>query len=240
MNEKLVRWFTPHLSREFEMLTFGRGGYPVIVFPTSLGRHHQNRNFGLIGSAAHLIDAGRVKIYCPDGIDEHSWYNRSISPVDRVRTHLAYEEVILKEVVERAKEETGSPRVAVAGASFGGYHAMNFALRHPDVTGYCITMSGSFDIRSFLDGHYDQNCYFNNPVDYLPNLNDPWFLEHIRKMGIILGTGDRDSCRERNLAFSRLLTAKGLPHFLDDRKWCGHDWNYWRDMFPNYLSLIHP
>ena len=82
------------------------------------------------------------------------------------------------------------------------------------------------------------NCYFNNPVDYLPNLNDPWFLDQIRRMGIVLGTGDRDGCRDRNLHLSHLLNAKGIPHFLDDRKWCGHDWNYWRDMFPHYVSLI--
>ena len=25
---------------------------------------------------------------------------------------------------------------------------------------------------------------------------------------------------------------------LDDRRWCGHDWNYWRDMLPQYLSML--
>jgi esterase/lipase superfamily enzyme len=30
----------------------------------------------------------------------------------------------------------------------------------------------------------------------------------------------------------------GIRHWLDDRKWCGHDWNYWRDMLPYYLSKI--
>lgn len=239
MKEQLVRWYTPHLSRDFEMLTFGEAGYPVIAFPASLGRYHQLRDFKLVESVAHLVDAGKVKLYCPDGIDERSWYNKGISPADRVRTHMAYEAVILNEVLSRAQADTGYKRVAVAGASFGGYHAMNFALRHPDHTGYCICMGGSYDIRSFLDGFYDEDCYFNNPVDYLPNLNDAWFLGHLRHMGIILGTGDRDGCRDRNYEFSRLLTAKGVPHFLDDRKWCGHDWSHWREMFPHYLSLIH-
>ena len=32
--------------------------------------------------------------------------------------------------------------------------------------------------------------------------------------------------------------AKGVPHWLDDRKWCGHDWNYWHDMLP-VLSFNH-
>jgi esterase/lipase superfamily enzyme len=239
MNEHYVRWYSPSLSRDFEMLVFGHAGYPVVLFPTSLGRYYQNKDFGLLGSVAHLLDAGRVKIYCPDGIDEQSWYNKSIAPADRVRTHQAYERVILNEVVPRAQHETGSSRLAFSGASFGGYHALNFALRHPHLAGYCISLSGSFDIRSFLDGYYDENAYFNNPVDFLPNLNDPGLLDQIRRMGIILGTGDRDGCRDRNLHMSQLLTAKGIPHFLDDRKWCGHDWNYWRDMYPLYLAMIH-
>jgi esterase/lipase superfamily enzyme len=239
MNEQYVRWYTPHLSRDFEMLVFGHAGYPVIAFPTSLGRYYQNKDFGLIGSVAHLVDAGQVKIYCPDGIDEQSWYNKSIHPADRVKTHMAYERVILHEVMPRAQHETGHGRVAVAGASFGGYHAVNFACRHPDVTGYCFSLSGSFDIRSFLDGFYNDDAYFNNPVDYLQGLGDPWFLGHLRRMGIVLGTGDRDNCRDRNFHLSGLLNARGIPHFLDDRPNCGHDWNYWRDMFPPYLSLIH-
>lgn len=240
MKEQHFRWYAPQLSRDFEMLTFGESGYPVIAYPVALGRHFQVRDHKLIESVAHLVEAGKVKLYCPDGLDEHSWYNKSISPAERVRMHMAYEQVILHDVVGRALKETGHNRVAVTGASFGAYHAMNFALRHPDRVGYCICLGGSYDIRSFLDGHYDEDCYFNNPVDYLPNLDDPWFLGHLRRMGIILGTGDRDGCRDRNYEFSRLLTAKNVPHFLDDREWCGHDWGHWRVVFPYYLSLIHP
>lgn len=238
MKEEHIRWYTPHLSREFDMLTFGHAGYPVIAFPTSLGRYYQNKDFHLIDSVAHLIDAGEVKIYCPDGIDEQSWYNKSIHPADRVRTHMAYENVIRHDVVPYAQRDTSRPRVCVTGASFGGYHAANFAFRHADVVGCMISLSGSFDIKPFLDGYYDDTCYFNSPVDYLPGLNDPGILDQLRQMGIVLGTGDRDSCRPRNLELSAILTVKGIPHFLDDRKWCGHDWNYWRDMFPQYLALL--
>ena len=129
MKEEYIRWYTPHLSREFEMLVFGHGGYPVIAFPTSLGRYYQNKDFHLIDSVAHLVDRGAVKIYCPDGIDSQSWYNQSIHPADRVRTHMAYENVILHDVVPAAQRDTGRAKVCVAGASFGGYHALNFALR---------------------------------------------------------------------------------------------------------------
>ena len=77
----------------------------------------------------------------------------------------------------------------MTGCSFGGYHAVNFALKHPDVVTHCVSMSGAFDIHQFLDGYYDNDCYFNNPPDFLPNMSDDWFLSRYRQMKIVLGIG---------------------------------------------------
>jgi len=220
------------------MLVFGHSGFPVILFPTSKGKYFENKDFGLIGSAAHLIESGKVKIYCPDGIDSESWYNYGIHPADRVKTHLAYERVILNDVIEFAKYETGSKTVGVAGCSFGGYHALNLAFRHPDKVSHLFTLGGAYDIKQFIMGYYDDNCYFNNPPDYMNNLNDPWFLDRIKKMGIILGTGEWDICLEENKRMSGILHSKEIPHWLDVRSSTGHDWPWWKEMFPYYLSRI--
>jgi hypothetical protein len=40
MNERYIKWCTPWLSRESEMLVFGNGGgLPLILFPTFDIRH---------------------------------------------------------------------------------------------------------------------------------------------------------------------------------------------------------
>jgi esterase/lipase superfamily enzyme len=58
MNERYIKRYTPHLSREFEMLAFGNGGgLPLILFPKSFGRYHQNKDFGLIGSVSSCVDS---------------------------------------------------------------------------------------------------------------------------------------------------------------------------------------
>lgn len=238
MIEDYRKWYTGRLDRELEMLVFGHAGYPVILFPTSQGRYYQNKDFKLIDSVAHLIEAGRIKIYCPDSVDSESWYNYAIHPADRVKRHMQYERVILDEVAATACAETGRPRFAVAGASFGGYHAVNLAFRHPDRVGYCMSMSGAFDIKQFIYGYYDDNCYLNNPPDYLPNLTDPWFLDRMREMGIVLGTGEWDSCLEANTSLSRVLGEKGVAHWLDVRPGATHDWPLWRATFPEFLSRI--
>jgi esterase/lipase superfamily enzyme len=157
------------------MLAFGNGGgLPLILFPTSFGSYYQNKDFGLVGSVSGDVDAGQVTVYCPDAIDLESFYNKSIHPADRMRTHNAYENVIVRDVFDLARRECNCHRVAVCGASLGAYHAANIAFRHPDTVSHLISLSGSFDISSFFDGYHDDNIYFNSPYEYLPNVTDPW------------------------------------------------------------------
>jgi esterase/lipase superfamily enzyme len=95
-------------------------------------------------------------------------------------------------------------------------------------------MSGAFDIKSFMSGYYDNDVFFNNPVDFVPGANHP----DIWKMKIILGTSEWDICLEYSKHFSQLLNAKGVSHWLDIRGWKEHDWPLWREMFPHYLSQL--
>jgi esterase/lipase superfamily enzyme len=234
MKEEYFKWYSPNLSLDLEMLVFGHQGLPLIVFPTTLGSYYEAKDFRLIDSARYFIDTGKVQIFCPDGINKHSWYNKDVHPSVRVKNHIWYDKAIREELVEKVRYNTPSGRVAVAGCSFGGYTSANFAFKHPDVVGWLISMSGSFDIKSFLDGYYDDNVYFNNPVDFLPNLQH----EDLHKMGIILGTSDWDICKSANFQLSEMLFKKGINHWLDVIPESPHDWPLWRYMFPKYLDAI--
>ena len=216
------------------MLVYGDRGYPVIIFPSTMGRYFESKDFGLIEAVSWFVDQGLVQIYCPDSIDKHSWYNKKIHPAQRVRNHVWYDKMVTDEIVEKIRWNTGSGRVCVSGASFGGFHAANFAFKHPELVSHLFSMSGSFDIKSFLDGYYDDNVYFNNPVDFLPGLNHP----DLWKMKIILGTSEWDICLEGNRRLSEILNNKGINHWFDMRGWKAHDWPLWKEMFPHYLSLL--
>lgn len=51
MKEEYIKWYSLNLSRDIEMLVFGHSGYPIILFPTSMGSFHENKDMGLIESA---------------------------------------------------------------------------------------------------------------------------------------------------------------------------------------------
>ncbi|OCX50820.1 esterase [Mucilaginibacter sp. PPCGB 2223] len=234
MIEEYKRWYSRCLSRNLDMLIFGDRGYPVILFPTSMGRYYQNKDFGLLDSVAWFVDQGLVKIYCIDSIDEQSWYNKGIHPSDRARTHEAYDRMLNEELAPWASYETGVHRIAVAGCSFGGYHAANFAFKHPEKVAHMFSMGGAFNIKQFTDGFYSDEIFYNNPPDYLPGAGNA----ELWKMNIILGTGENDFCKGENIALSNILRQKDINHWLDIRPSAEHDWPAWREIFPHYLSTI--
>jgi esterase/lipase superfamily enzyme len=129
------------------------------------------------------------------------------------------------------RHRSGWDRITTTGASFGGYHAANFAFRHPDHVARLICMGAAYDIHQFLHGYWDDDCYFNNPPDYVRGMSDSWYLDRYRSMGIVLATGEHDICLGANRQMSAILNEKGVPHLLD--VWgnqTGHDWPWWQQM----------
>lgn len=234
MKEEHVKWYSHTLGREMETLIYGHQGYPVLLFPSSQGRYYEAKDFDLIGAVKWFLDQGLVKIYCPDSIDSLSWYNKGIHPADRVRNHILYDKYLVEELVGKIRHETGYGKICVTGPSFGAFHALNFAFRHPELVSHLFAMSGKYDIKSFLDGYFDDNAYFNNPVDYVPGSQNP----QLWNMKIILGTGEHDICRNATVQMSEILKTKNIDHWLDIRQGQEHDWPLWKDMLPHYLSMI--
>ena len=231
MRRDYHNWYSQRLERHMELLVFGHAGTPLLVFPTSRGRFFEYENSGMIQALAPKIDSGALRIFCVDSVDGESWYNRAIHPHERVLRHIAYENYVLFEVVPLMKGASGTAQITTTGCSLGAYHAFNFGMRHPDVVNASVAMSGSFDMKGFMDGYYDNDFYFNNPVDYLPNMNDSWFLDRYRQMRIILAAGDWDICLGENYRIADILGRKGIPHWLD--VWTGgelHDWPLWQRM----------
>lgn len=236
MKREYHKWYSPTLAREMELLVFGHAGTPALAFPTSCGRFFDFENHGMVAAVADKLDQGRVQLFCVDSVDAESWYGRGISPRQRIARHLRYEAYLLEEVLHFIHGQNGAPNLAAIGCSFGGYHAVNLALRHPDVFTSLLSMGGAFDPERFLDGYCEQNAYFNLPFHYLPNLTDPWFLNRLRHNSYVLATGIHDHCRDENERLAGLMREKGVPVRLEI--WGGetdHDWPWWQKMIQAYL-----
>ncbi len=237
MRRDFHRWFSPSLGRNMELLVFGHAGAPVLAFPTSMGRFYEYEDFGMVGALSGHLERGWVQLFCPDGIDGESWYNRSIPPHDRALRHNQYERYLLDEVVPLIRQVNPNGFLMTTGASFGAYHAANLAFKHPDLFSRVVALSGQYDLAFLLRGYMDEDCYFNSPMTYLPNLADEHYLGAMRDhLQIILCAGGwSDICHQGTIDLSAVLRARGIPHTLDiwDQAW--HDWPWWRQMTQKHI-----
>ena len=234
MNREYHHWVSPNLGRSMETLVFGRAGAPVLVFPTTMGRFYQYEDFEMVAALEPKIDAGLIQLFCPDSVDAESWNNKAVPPRQRVLRHLDYERYILDEYLPFIHRHNPNP-LLVTGTSFGAYHAVNFAFKHPSLVAQVVALSGRYDIKGFMDGYYDDDVYYNCPVDFLPNLIDEAYLGPMRKMRIVLLSGEHDIALASTRMISETLTVKNVPNEL--AIWWGHthDWPLWREAIPHYL-----
>ena len=236
MNREYHKWWSPSLGRDMELLVFGHGGARMLVFPTSMGRYFEWEDRGMFHALGEHIHNGWVQVFCVDSVDAESWYARDKHPYDRAVRHEQYERYVLDEVLPFTRTKNGNPYLIAAGASFGAYHAVDFALRNPWTFNRVIGMSGLYDIREQTDGYYDGLIAAHNPSHYVSMIDDPARLEALRRLDVILATGKDDSFVENNRYLSGALWEKGIGNAL--RLWDGwaHDWPWWKDMIRMYVG----
>lgn len=235
MHREHHRWHSPALEREMELVVYGRGGERVLVFPTSMGRFFDWEDRGLVGSLAAPIDSERIQLVCVDSVDRESWYAEDRTPTERARRHNQYDRYVLNEVLPFSAGRNPNPFVIATGASFGGYHAINFGLRHPEHVGRVLSMSGLADIKQFTGGYCDGEIYLHSPVDFIAGERDARRIAALKRMDIILAVGREDKLCESNERLSNLLWQKDVWHALRIWDHFAHDWPVWEQMLALYL-----
>ncbi|MGH2498989.1 MAG: esterase family protein [Candidatus Limnocylindria bacterium] len=235
MSREYRAWYSPALERDMELLVFGQRGTPVLVFPTSMGRFYQWEDFGLVPHLRPRIDAGLLHLWCVDSVDGESFYDRTIAPEDRARRHLAYERYVCEEVVPAIRAANEDPHLTTIGASFGALHAALLVIRRPGVARRAVCLSGSFDTARWLDGSYEGEAYFVNPLAFLPGLREERYLAPLRETEIIIATGEDDPHVEQSRRLAALLVEKGVPARLHVWSGWAHDWPFWKDMVDVFL-----
>jgi esterase/lipase superfamily enzyme len=222
------------------LIAYGHWGRPLLVFPSELGKRRDWEDSGMIDALSQLIDGGRVKVYSVDGADEWSWRADDVPLEERARRHADYERWITEHVVPFVRGDSGS-EIIVAGASFGAYHAANFALKRADLFPLAICMSGVYDVSVLGWGERGDAVYFNNPMDYVQHLQGDhldWLRAQLSVL-LVCGQGqweDTTGALDSTKRFASLLGEKSIRHELD--LWghdVPHDWPSWRAQIAHHL-----
>jgi esterase/lipase superfamily enzyme len=222
-----------------EMAVYGYCGFALLMFPTAAADFLEYERFNLIDSIGRFLGEGKIKAFSINSVNNESWLNNNMHPADKAIRHQQYNRYVVEEVVPFIHNHCkGLVPIINTGASLGALHAINSFLRRPDIFSGAIAMSGTYDLKYYSKGYFDENVYFNSPVEYLPNWNDENMLEKMRKGKIIIASGQGPyEDPGASIRLSEILNSKGIRHWLD--LWgddIRHDWPTWRQMLPYFLS----
>ena len=242
MRRDVVELHSPELGWAPRVIAHGSYGRPVLLFPTSEGRAEDVEHHGLVDAVRPLLDAGRVKLYSVDSWDGGSWYRRDLPLEERARLHEAYERWLVEGVVPFVDADCGGRQdMAVAGCSFGAYHAANLALRRADLFPLALCFSGVYDLSVLGWGERGTSFHLNNPLWSLGAAEGEhldWLRSRLSLL-LVCGQGmweDTTGALESTRAFGALCADKGLR--VETDLWghdVPHDWPSWRAQLAHHL-----
>ena len=243
MERRVTSWYSNNLQMDMPLVAYGHAGYPLLMFPTAAADYLEYERFLLLDAIKPFIESGKIRAYSINSVNRYSLLNDKASPQWKAELLSRYDRYVTDEVLPLIRHDTGdgNARPLTTGASLGAFLAANIYFRQSDMFRGTIAMSGSYDIRSYLSGYFDENVYFNNPMMYLANLNDDFHLPRLRQADAIVILSGQGSFEapERSRQLAKLLQKKGIPHTLDVwGKDVNHDWPWWRKMLPYHLGKM--
>ncbi len=197
-------------------------------------------------------DATQMIIAMPDG--GVSWYINDAS--GKVR----YEDFFVKEFIpyfdSLFRTRNKKQYRAVAGLSMGGYGALIFGLKHPDLFAACAPLSAAI----WNDDHiiempasdwknFKFNELFGTNLEGKSRLTDTWNqnailkiaattpVEKLSQVRFYIDCGDDDFLIKGNMELHALLTDRKINHEFRVRDGA-HNWTYWRTALPEVLKFI--
>lgn len=236
MTTSQEQWRSPSLGKRMTIKIYGDRGTPIIGLPTRGNKAGEWEEHGMTEAISHQLESGYNQLFCIDSLDEESFLNEKVDPSKRLLRQRQYESYITDEVVPFIRKRNYIDFLMIAGADMGGYHAVNLALKHPDEFDKAIGISGQYDIKPFFDGFYDNDVYYNNPADFVPNMNAPGLLNAVRKVDFRLVCYQNDECKSATRQMAQIFRSKLIDHKLDI--WdveSDEEWDIWRQMLKTHI-----
>lgn len=240
MKREIGSWFSPALQKEMPIAVYGDYGFALLILPTAGADYLEYERFQLMNTLEPFINSGKVKVFSVNSINKESWMNNDMLGEHKAIRHNQFNEYIYNEVVPFIKNNTSwDTPIITCGASLGALHGMNLFLKRPDLLNGVIAMSGVYDLSEYTSGYYDEQVYYNSPMQYMPNLTDHNVLEQIRSsrhIHILTGSGDHEA-PDAARALAGVLYNKNITYELSvwGNEW-SHDWPTWRAMLPLFID----
>ena len=233
------------LQKSFDVAVFGESGTPVLVFPEGDSSFASWQEAGMIDGLASLMDDGAVQLFCVDSADDLGWYSRFAIDEYRVDNIEGYLSFVKDGLVPFVRAHAASPAAPVAlGAGMGALNATLAVLRDPASFGGLLALSGSYDVRAFVNGEPSALWEKVSPlslVDALgPRAKATQELKRLR-LAFVCGQEQSESGIASQKTLEEALAQKGVKATFEYWGYdVSHSWGWWleetRQLLPAILS----
>ncbi|HTK26179.1 MAG TPA: alpha/beta hydrolase family protein [Pyrinomonadaceae bacterium] len=218
------------------------GRYPVIYLLHGLFGHFDNWTDKT--KLAEYAAPYNFIIVTPEGGD--GWYTDSATvPNDKYESYIVQE--LIPEVEKRFRTIADRDHRFMAGLSMGGYGAIKYGLKYPDLFSLVGSFSGALDAPLRLEdnknlrpsivsvfGPDDSKTRKENDIFNLLRNMSPDVVKNIPY--IYMACGTEDFLFQTNRDFDNLLIEKKVPH--EYRELPGaHEWTFWDAQVQEFLRV---
>lgn len=243
MEKRQYTHYSEYLKRQMNIITYGEGGLPILVFPCQDAMCDNYENFGMIDTLSDYINNKQIQLFCVDTIDTFSWSDTYGDKEYRAQIQENYYHYIVDEAVPYLKNLYDVSLFYTNGCSLGATHAAICFFRRPDLFQGVIGLSGCYDAFHFWDNWSNNILYDNSPVHFLENMpKDHPYISLYNQRTIILSVGQGAWQREgvrTALILEGIFERKGIHAWVD--LWgfdVNHDWPWWKIQMRYFLDHI--
>ena len=219
--------------------------YPVLYLLHGFTGHYDN--WTTKTKLADYAAQYSMIIVTPEGND--GWYIDSASvPTDKYETYIIEE--LIPDVQRRFRASATREARGIAGLSMGGYGALKFGLKHPELFAFAGSMSGAVNAASLGEKEFGPGPIRDSLMQTFGPANSPTRIGNdvprlAREFSskpkaslpyLYFDCGTEDFLFKDNRDFAQLLVELKLPH--EYRQLPGtHNWKYWDTQVQEVLRI---
>ena len=184
---------------------------------------------------------------------DSSWYINSYDGREKYEDFFI--KVFMPSVEKNYRIRAEKKYRGLAGLSMGGYGALIYAIKYPELFAATAPLSAGVltdqELVEMPDNRYDNlfKPLFGSGLKGRDRLNNAWYAnsvlklvetksaEELKKVRYWIDCGDDDFLTMGNCMLHLALTAKKVPHEFRVRDG-GHSWTYWRSGITEALHFI--
>ena len=214
------------------------------------------------GDAEHITARYPLIVVMPDSGPSGgyvNWYNNGAGGPPEWETYHIGE--LIPWIDRHLRTRASRSERGIAGLSMGGYGAMSYAARHPDLFAAAASFSGAVDTNNLADIAVTPDSVYGPRAtqEVRWRAHNPWDLAaNLRGLSLTIRTGNglpggpygggdpvEVAVHQMSVSFHDRLVKLGIPSIWDDYGPGGHDWPYWqrdlRETLPTLMGVFaHP